>query len=381
MSAIDPLAPDEWPAPPKRFSATALEQIRVCPHRYQLLRGKYGSAWGMPMPPGTSAIAGRIVHEALSEVLIALGKAGNPELGSPDFQGVLASLNLKARLAELREAELTNARKGNHPRAPHYQFPVGLSELRSHVFLLLRATYRKGHSPWQVLPQVAPSSALWIERLQRKGLLSEVELSHASLPLMGIIDLVKRGETGTELIDFKTGRDAPDAHQRQLELYALLWADETQDVPVRLTRIHPEGEQSSAFGPDQLVKVRERIIQELADAESILRQFPAPANVGEHCSQCIARLRCASFWNLPAAQRRGERDVWDLQLTPLERPSATWLTARLLASDEVVSIVFDPIHHATFSTYGEASTLRILNAQRDSEGTVLVGPRAEVWPI
>ena len=58
-------------------------------------------------------------------------------------------------------------------------------------------------------------------------------VAHPTLPVHGVIDLLRRDAAGTHVVDFKTGTPKPE-HRDQFALYALLWWRATGDLPVSL---------------------------------------------------------------------------------------------------------------------------------------------------
>ena len=75
--------------------------------------------------------------------------------------------------------------------------------------------------------------------LAANGTLSERELRHPSLPVVGILDLIRATDDGVLVVDFKTGA-AKSEHQEQVELYALLWWRNSGEMPVRIAVQYPE---------------------------------------------------------------------------------------------------------------------------------------------
>lgn len=155
--------------------------------------------------------------------------------------------------------------------------------------------------------------------------------SHAEVPLRpphlgwhGIADLINLSDDACEICDFKTGGAKPE-HERQLQIYALLWA--------RDAAINPEGRMVDrlvlsyenvdvavrAPGKSELVDLETELRTRTINADSAVRTHPPQARPSnENCAFCRVRQLCGEYWEwLGAGSLRDgahERDFVDIEL-------------------------------------------------------------------
>lgn len=113
---------------------------------------------------------------------------------------------------------------------------------------------------------VRAAGAAPVERLallERLGVLSEQEVRHPELPLLGIIDLLVRRDGQTTVLDFKTGASRPE-YRRQIQLYALLWWRSTGDLPAHVELRYGARVEGWPVSADELCRLEEELAVEIA---------------------------------------------------------------------------------------------------------------------
>jgi hypothetical protein len=287
--------PTAWVDPPSMWSSTLLDDVEGCPRRWQLLRSRWGDFDRFPVRPHPAAIEGHIIHDALDRLTRACGQRGNPPFDSPEFAAALTDADFFPGFA--REVAEWQERLTSHPRpGPAFRMRVSPEDLANRAVRMFREQYKPKE-------QVAPQAAERISELpfntaallKSKSALSEVKLTHPTLPFLGILDRVQDAADGIEVIDFKTGKPR-EKHREQLIRYALLWWRETGEAPARVTVQYFDGTESWPVTPGALEAVEVDLVLKLPLLIDILSSRPAIARPGVGCHSCAVRARCDAGW-------------------------------------------------------------------------------------
>ena len=330
--------PTALAGPPQFYSPTALASLRKCPLQWQM---KY-SAWGdSPRHPGTpnkKRIAGSVIHDLLEAMFRHLGRAGRPPRGSEAFRAAMRSLDVGQVLRGLIDRAENDW--SNHPRTKGSPLSLDAGDIRKRAFHTFRASYR---------PSTAKSNPT---RTQTAGmpLGSEVPVEDEELRLRGRVDLARPAE----LVEFKTGAPSPD-HERQLELYALVWSRQRGVFP-KLTLVYPGESRSWPTDADRLEGVRQTLADDVAEFDAALQQ-EAPAHPGDHCRYCPVRSFCDPYWEEPLP---GDR-----QFIVAEAPSAHAIGD----GDELIGL-----HSAHVASSGKVEIgdrVRLLGVQSNGDELIL----------
>ncbi len=233
---------------PARFSFSALESVRACPRRFQLLRSAWGDYQTFPQRVHPKALEGQIVHDAIDRLMRALVARGGPAIGSPQFREVARTIGFWAHFAT--EVERVNAEIRRRPFVSlSHLVTTRPEDLANQAIRLFREQYRPGRGGHMTrsgdgrladhrsgseaadepagTASVPPATPLSDEQthdlgalLDRVGTLSEVCVAHPTLAFHGVMDLVVKDGDATTHIDIKTGVQTEN-HLRQLRVYAL----------------------------------------------------------------------------------------------------------------------------------------------------------------
>lgn len=145
-------------------------------------------------------------------------------------------------------------------------------------------------------PPPAPGRATFVER----------PLEAFGGRLRGRVDRVEVSDTGTCIVDFKTGsRESgvvTDGERAQLLLYAVLWAEETGRFPDDAL-IEPLGYSMIRVKLDE-VEARDlasRAIAALGALDDLIEGGATPRELAkpseESCGRCSFRVACPSYWD------------------------------------------------------------------------------------
>ncbi|MHB1330307.1 MAG: PD-(D/E)XK nuclease family protein [Gemmatimonadales bacterium] len=295
MSFYDIRAPTEWVPPPTLWSSTTVEEVEACPRRWQLLRSAWGEYGRFPVRPSPAAIEGQIVHDALDRLARACGQRANPHFGTEEFLVAANEADFFPSFARI--VDEWQQRLVAHPRpGPAFRLRATADELANRAVRMFREQYRpRERGVAQTSHRTSDPSGNLKALLLQKLAVSEVRLTHPSLPFMGILDRVQVTAEGVEIIDFKTGRPS-EKHRRQLLRYALLWWRMTYETPARISAQYLGGAESWPVAPDDLVAEESSLSWAIPRLTTELLRHPAAANPGTDCSVCPVRARCAEGW-------------------------------------------------------------------------------------
>ncbi len=225
-SLYDVLQPTSWASAPRVYSYSSLATIKDCPRRWLLVNSIWGDFAHFPVRVVPSAIEGQIVHEALDRLAKELGRFGRPPIGSSAFCRAVEACGFWTYFAE-QLAEWNSKLAQNQRPGQTQVLRTAATDLANSAICLFREQYRAGDGNPIATSRVVqtrgslplPLSSL----LKQRGSLTEQRLTHPSLPIVGVLDLVQLGEDDRIIIvDFKTGRPTSE-HEEQLETYAVLW--------------------------------------------------------------------------------------------------------------------------------------------------------------
>lgn len=374
--------PTEWGHAPNTYSYSSLKSIQECPRRWQLIHGTYGELRGCPRRYDKAAFEGSVVHDMLDKLFRAMALKGLPPKGSADFRQAVAGVGLmdgiRAAVAEHQERQTasprsTGARYTSNPRQLYNQVTRQFHALYDELATDLASEFT-AQAP---VPEDAEGPAL-LDAVRSLGVLTEVRLRHPTLDLGGIVDFVTARDGETTVGDFKTGAERPE-HQRQVEIYGLLWHRQTGDIPAQLHVRYPRGVVEHEVSRERLDALEEKLAEEIAAATASLATVPGPAKQGEHCAFCPVRQYCDPYWAGHPAPDVESR--WsDVELTVVEAQSDNALLARTAAGQQL-PVVFDDEVRVLHGPFGVGETLRVLGATwAEKEANVLrLTPGSEVF--
>ena len=393
-------APTRWASPPDLYSYTSLRNLSECPLRWQLEHSRYGDLERYPARQSPASVEGKLIHELLDALFKQLALAGFPPIGSPAFLAVHNTIDPTGTIKRgVANFHLTIQ---DHPRASarHIKTPtrVLLNRLRRQFKPeYTRARLFHGKQPHTLAPKTpthhAPADhkllhtptaqgASFLAAVRAKGVLTELELQHPELPFRGTIDLVQDQGGHTVLIDFKTGKQKPE-HQRQLQLYALLWFRVTGEVPAAVEVRYAQ--QTRRFDLDQ--SALERLETELADEihqrRQLLQSPPADPTLGDHCRHCDVKQFCDAYWAsldpIKPRKRKQERAFRDVELV-VEAVSGDTAVFGVQRDGGPLGVVFSREIGALHGPFVVGEGLRIAGGLVSEDGVeVEVGRGSEVF--
>ncbi|MBK9474656.1 MAG: PD-(D/E)XK nuclease family protein [Tetrasphaera sp.] len=293
---------------PSMWSYSSLKDVEGCPRRYALSRADYPDLWdqhGYPRLPIPAAIRGDVVHGALEIIVKALVKTGCSSTRSAEAVTVLRELGGYTKVAEDVLAKQL-ARFDGNPRISSdrrdqltRQLTDWVPQAREQIQTYLN---RMELRPSAVSGPGAPPGDPAVRYPARTGDHPEKELVAESLRLKGRIDLLSVDADGAKITDFKTGAE-DQAHQDQLQLYALLWSEDSLVNPVglavtELVAAYPSHDVvSAAPTAEQLTGLRAGVATRIEAADAAARaDFPV-ALIGDHCGLCSVRGLCDTYWS------------------------------------------------------------------------------------
>ena len=248
--------------------------------------------------------------------------SGNPRLGSDLAVDVLKGVGLRKWVAaqiEKRRAELEH-----QPRAKGLVWRVSVADLVNKITRLFRAAYqpsietgsapdkREATAPAHTFKgSLSPHDAL---KKVNAGLpVTELWLESTDLRFRGVLDLVRRDDSGTAILDFKAGATDP-SHINQVLEYSVLWWKLTGDAPTRVLVQYPGSVVSQDISVDDLNEACRSLEDEIHIARASLAQCPAGARLGDYCSWCSVRQLCEAYWVCWSFEERTEKAFVDVQL-------------------------------------------------------------------
>jgi len=129
---------------------------------------------------------------------------------------------------------------------------------------------------------------------------AEVEVFSADGMFRGFIDRVERRADGIHIVDYKTAlrSDLPERYERQLQMYAAMWADSRGEWPVTAALEYPLIASVIEVQIDQAVcsqtmQAARRVVANVQKEEDEAK-FAKP---GDACKICEFRPWCEPFWN------------------------------------------------------------------------------------
>ena len=389
-SIYEVVLPTAWARPPETYSFSSLATIRECPRRWLLTNSRWGEFATFPQRPKPSAIEAQIVHEALDRLAKELGRVGRPSIDSPAFSSAVVRCEFWAYFGE--QLAEWNARLARHPRAgSSYVLRAKAADLANLAVRLFREQYRTGHGK-AVLPMFPAIEArasvksvlCYVKLLEERGHLSELFLKHPLLPLIGVLDLVQRGEGDRiAIIDFKTGAPRPD-HKEQLETYAVLWWRVTGQFPTHIAVQYLESNREWRISPEEIQSREEILAEEIRQSQALLQKPPAPAQPGEACRWCPVRARCDegwSFYEQAANQSSPMNSSIDAELVVTSPRGSTGFLAKRLNNREV-KIVYEPATGAGLPLIVVGDRIRLIDALAQPGGNeIKLLPWTETYRI
>jgi putative RecB family exonuclease len=124
-----------------------------------------------------------------------------------------------------------------------------------------------------------------------QGALSELHISHPTLPFVGIIDLVLLAGDGVTVVDFKTG-EPKSLHRQQLMWYAVLWWRRTGQAPVAIEMRYLSHAATFSVSVDDLRSAEENLHARIDELTGLLEEPPATPRPGDQCRYCDVRQFC-----------------------------------------------------------------------------------------
>ena len=370
------------PEPPAYWSFSALKRFDNCPLQYALLRAAYDDLWagkGYPPLPNSAALFGNVVHGALEVVVKALTRSGVDSPHTAEAADVLRGVGGLTNVVEKVTADQLSHLDGN-PRLNSDRRRRIARELQSRAAearvrvqtILSRTSFVYGK------PSAAPAGSSPRERRPvSNGSHAEVLLLADELRVLGRIDLLTIQGTQVQILDYKTGVQAPD-HPDQMLLYALLWARDRVANPVALavsTLTLAYGDKDVRVDvptTEELEELAAKLQQRVAGADAELaRGAPRAMPSGETCAWCPVRQLCAAYWQVVApkladvavgewfdheaivGKQNGQRSWWAKDVSSQE-------TDLLIRTSEQA-----PAFH-------EGDRVRILGIRRESDKDVLL---------
>lgn len=278
-----------------------------------------------------------------------------------------------------------------HPRGGGVRVRIGAQQLVNRIIRLFRAEYPQAlttagaespSTPVAVSEELCGEALLALLHVQ--GALSELRLSHPSLPFVGIIDLVRLAGDDVTVVDFKTG--APKSvHRQQLTLYAVLWWRRTGHVPAAIEVRYPSHVATFSVSADDLRRAEEELCRRITALTALLAHPPATPRLGDQCRYCDVRQFCEGYWEhgMPELPMRHEphsdRKPIDIELTVCSQPSTHGFEAQS-RSGRPCTVVYAADGWRVHGPFAEGESLRVLNARLGENGAVLeLMPWTEVF--
>lgn len=209
------------------------------------------------------------------------------------------------------------------------------------------------------------------------GVHVEVPLHSQDGRLRGVADEIIVSARDAEIEEFKTGELTPDrlpGWTLQLRLYAHLLEERYQIRPSRL-RVRsisgdthelpcemPAAHDDAAGVLAELTRLNEQIASGVRAAD-----LAAPSTVA--CIRCGHRPWCGSYWSTPAARSGNDLDG--------VVASVNGWRASIATSDGTVLVDF----RWYGSTPSTATRIRVCDAKRDTDGTIVLERTSSVWSV
>jgi hypothetical protein len=377
--------PSVWAGPPDKFSHSSLERLKACPLKYQLERSEFLGIGRYPARPNKLTIEGSIIHECLEELFKYFSFAGMPDLSTEDARQCCRRANL-IRLAAEKLDTLKDKLK-QHPRGGSFELNSNPQQIVNRVIQIFRQQYdsidRSNH------PRLSHTGSRedgfshvnFADLVRLNGTLTEVKLSHPSLPFEGVLDLVYKGTEGTTIADYKTGAEKAE-HKLQALRYALLWWRCTSDLPTKIEIRYLKGVARYSISESALLEIERCVSQEIDDASAALKSNPAEANLGDHCRKCDVRQFCERYWQQTSKTVEEGGNLIDIELSIVGQVSEHGFTGL-----DHLNAAFDVVYEKSIglpllNRIDEGQTIRLMRVGREiKEKVIRVLAFSEVWSL
>jgi hypothetical protein len=395
--------PDRWPDPPTDMTVTTLLEIEACPRRWALMAASYPTLWsGRGYPPRLTlaGLGGTVVHLALEQITRAFVEAGCRSSAEPAAVQVMRALGgytsiLHNCIQVVQNRILSNPRASRIGDQITRSLRAQIPELRSRTQALI-STVEISDGPAVAAPHERSSSPTSSRVPLTAGAYSELELRVPFLGWKGRADLLVLSEKACHLTDFKTGA-AAEAHDFQLQVYALLWSRDSELNPGgrradRLTVAYSSGQREVAAPTDTRLEELEReVVARRNAAMSALSSIPPAAKpTAENCAYCSARQLCGEYWTWrlhSTADQESDRGFTDLEVIVARRhgPASWYATAEASARFPLGRSVL--LRTSDDMQLRPGQRLRVLNAGLGAESTdeepvvVTLGSFSELYSV
>lgn len=317
----------EWPAPPTKWSFSALKDVEACPRRWALSNATYGGLWegrGYPRRPSLSTLIGLVVHRSAESILRSLSSAGCSGIKDPNSTVVLQDLGgISGVLSSQLEAESNEL--WLNPRATRMRdylkrrLTEQVPSMRTAVQQLMRSIERISPREQRRSPETHQPSRL------RPGTYSEQVVADDALRFIGVVDLLEVTEEGAEIIDFKSG--SPDiSHEEQLRCYLTLWKHDVIRNPegrpaTRLRIVYPSNSIDLDLDGFDYESARDSLRTRIEVAtEALEDEIPNARPSPDTCRYCSVRHLCDEYWDTGTNEER--TNSFDLELEVRELRTA-----------------------------------------------------------
>ena len=339
--------PSSWPEAPHYISVTTLTEIETCPRQWALKRADYPTLWGRrgyPQRVHAGALRGSVVHMALEEVIGELRRANCPSVTDISAIEVMRRLGgytniLNDCIDRVIDGLRVNPRAQRNLESLERFARAQVPHLRTQVqSMLSRVLLQEGGSSG------AKSSPSGFRGPIPTGTYSELEVRSRRIGWKGKVDLLVISPERCEITDFKTGA-VSEAHQFQLEVYAVLWTLDKERNPQgrsanRLILAYNTAEvEVSVPGLDRSRALEQQLNEGRAAARAAVSQNPPEAKPDpSHCSSCQVRQLCKEYWTSDVQKQRYDEDrdmcFGDFEATITARHGPASWDARLEHPDD-----------------------------------------------
>ncbi len=370
--------PTVWASAPDAYSYSSLANIERCPLQWQLTRSCYGDLDGFPSRPNSAAAEGDIIHQVLEQLFRSLALRGLPHFGTDAFRDCVSSVNVRSSVTRLVQEH--DAIVATHPRGASFRLRRNVQQLVNQVIHMFRGMYAEASRssegddkflPLSVGTGPVPTGKELAGLLLKRKALSELPLSHPTLPFKGIIDLVYLKDGRIVIVDFKTGSERVE-HETQVRIYAVLWWRCSGEIVHSCEVRYPSGKRSIVLTERDLIAAEALLEKRIALAREQLQCKPAKAVVGGHCGMCDVRQFCDSYWSKPASKSPAQKLTWrenetiDIELTIISPPSPHGFEARA-SGGKTLSVVYHQAELQLHGPFEEGERLRIVRGTLGKE--------------
>jgi hypothetical protein len=372
------LNPSEWAPPPEFLSFSLLKEVESCALRAALRRAKYvglWDKWGYPPKLNEARIAGSIVHETVVKIAAYLRSKGLESVHDEGSFSALKELGGYSRMIADTLAEML-ARLQDNPRCHNpdrlkQSLVVRLPEMREKTQIMLSRLRWKSHASGTPVSQETRSQGPL-----SAGSHFEILLTARSLKWKGVADLIEVYGSDVSIVDFKTGSRS-ESHEEQLEIYALLWANDEDLNPsgslaTGLCLSYPNGP-VAVTPPDNtsLQELKKGLLKRSRSAIAALASTTPQANISaDTCPLCDVRHLCSEYWKQTSRNKIGppkNSNFEDIEFQLEKRlGELTWVghcavaTGLIPASELLVRVSAE--HRALASTLKPGVIVRALDA-------------------